>query len=201
MGIVAWTNTHTHTHTHTHKWFFVFLFFKSGPVVEFQNTEELHHSHLCESETSLVYGVSSRSPRVKSETLVSKKPKSCPLRGSTQQLTETDAETHSQPLHRAQEVLWGSWGEGLRNPEGIRTSQEDQQSQLTWTFGGSQRLNHQPKTNTWVGPRSPAHSRCAAWSSCRSPNNWSGGRPWLCCLSVDPVPLTALSGLSERRCA
>jgi hypothetical protein len=33
----------------------------------------------------------------------------CPLRGSTEQLIETDAETHSQTLDQAQEVLWKSW--------------------------------------------------------------------------------------------
>ena len=38
-------------------------------------------------------------------------------------------------------------GEGLRDLEGIRAPQEDQQSQLTW---GSQRLNHQP--NSKPGP-------------------------------------------------
>jgi hypothetical protein len=29
--------------------------------------------------------------------------------------------------------------------KGIGTPQENQQNQLTWTLGGSQRLNHQPK--------------------------------------------------------
>jgi hypothetical protein len=29
---------------------------------------------------------------------------------------------------------------------GIGTLQDDQQSQLTWILGGSQRLNHQPKS-------------------------------------------------------
>ena len=33
----------------------------------------------------------------------------------------------------------------LNKLEGSRTPQEDLQSQLTWTHGGSQRLNHQPK--------------------------------------------------------
>ena len=37
-------------------------------------------------------------------------------------------------------------GEGLRDPKEKETPQEDQQSQLTWTLGGSQRLNHQPGT-------------------------------------------------------
>ena len=36
-------------------------------------------------------------------------------------------------------------GEGLRDPDGIGTPQEDQQSQPTWTLGGSQRLNHQAR--------------------------------------------------------
>jgi hypothetical protein len=35
--------------------------------------------------------------------------------------------------------------EELRAMKGIGTPQEDQQSPLTWTLGGSQRLNHQPK--------------------------------------------------------
>ena len=37
-------------------------------------------------------------------------------------------------------------GEGLRAPKRIGTLQEDQQSQLTWILGGSQRLSHQPKS-------------------------------------------------------
>jgi hypothetical protein len=32
------------------------------------------------------------------------------------------------------------------DPEWIGTPQEDQQSQLTWTLGGSQRLSYQPKS-------------------------------------------------------
>jgi hypothetical protein len=35
--------------------------------------------------------------------------------------------------------------EGLRNPKRKGILQEDQQSQLTWTLGSSQRTNHQPK--------------------------------------------------------
>ena len=34
----------------------------------------------------------------------------CFLSVSTQQLTETDVETHSQTLDGAQEVLWKRWG-------------------------------------------------------------------------------------------
>ena len=36
-------------------------------------------------------------------------------------------------------------GKGLRDRK-MRTPQEDKQSQLTWTLGGLQRLNHQPKS-------------------------------------------------------
>ena len=90
---------------------------------------------------------------------------------------ETDAETHEQTLSRAGGVLWKT---GLRELKGSRTRPEDLQSQLTWAHGASQKLNYQPKSwagpssNTWAGPR-PLHicSRCAAWSSCRSTNNWS----------------------------
>jgi hypothetical protein len=62
---------------------------------------------------------------------------------------ETDEETHSQTLVRAQGVLCKSWRwrAGLGEPEGPRTPQEDIQSQLTWAHGGgSQRLNHQSKS-------------------------------------------------------
>lgn len=37
-------------------------------------------------------------------------------------------------------------GEELRDSKMIGTPQEDQQSQLTWTVGGFQRLNHQLKS-------------------------------------------------------
>ena len=58
---------------------------------------------------------------------------------------EDDAETHAQTF-----VDLGVWGghvedleKGLRDLEGTRTPQEDQQSQLTCTLGGSWRLNYQ----------------------------------------------------------
>lgn len=38
------------------------------------------------------------------------------------------------------------WEEGLREAEGSSTPEEDLQSQLTWNYGGSQKLNHQPKS-------------------------------------------------------
>ena len=36
--------------------------------------------------------------------------------------------------------------EGLKGLKGMGTPQEDQQSQLTWTPGSSQRLSHQTKS-------------------------------------------------------
>ena len=35
--------------------------------------------------------------------------------------------------------------EGLKALKGIRTLQEEEETQLTWTPGSSQRLSHQPK--------------------------------------------------------
>ena len=37
-------------------------------------------------------------------------------------------------------------GEGMKEPKGMATTQEEQQCQLTWTPGSSQRLCHQPKS-------------------------------------------------------
>ena len=51
----------------------------------------------------------------------------CPLRVSIQHLTETDAETHSLTLDRAEEVFWkrGERIESLRmNRESVRRSSE-----------------------------------------------------------------------------
>jgi hypothetical protein len=36
-------------------------------------------------------------------------------------------------------------GEGLKVPKRTVTPQENQQSHLSWTLSGTQRLNHQPK--------------------------------------------------------
>ena len=38
------------------------------------------------------------------------------------------------------------WEEGFRGPKKTVTPQEDQESELTWTLGDSQRLNLQPKS-------------------------------------------------------
>lgn len=86
-------------------------------------------------------------------------------------LTETDAETQSQTLDRAGES-YGRVGGRTEGLEGDRNSTGRQQSQLTWTLRGSQRLNHQPmsKLGLDLGPLNIL-SRCAAWSSCESSIN------------------------------
>jgi hypothetical protein len=54
-----------------------------------------------------------------------------------------------RPITKYQAELWEScrrmWNT-LRELEGSRTPQEDLESQLTWAHGGSERLNHQPKS-------------------------------------------------------
>jgi hypothetical protein len=61
----------------------------------------------------------------------------CPLRDSTQQLTETVADTHNQTLNGGQGLLWKSWGERLKALKGIGTPQDDQQRQLTRPLGAT----------------------------------------------------------------
>lgn len=68
------------------------------------------------------------------------------MRGSIHQLSKTDVEIYSQTLDRALGVLQKIWGKVLSDPKGLRTPDEDQQSQRTWTFNHSQRLNHQVKS-------------------------------------------------------
>jgi hypothetical protein len=61
---------------------------------------------------------------------------------------------------------------GLRDPNKTETSKEEEKSQLPLTFGGFQRLNHQPKREHEQDLKLlPMCVRCIAGSSCRSPNN------------------------------
>ena len=57
-------------------------------------------------------------------------------------------------------------GVGLKNLEGTGIQKEDQESQLTWTLGASQRLNHQPKNIQGLDLAAPPPtcicSRCVA---------------------------------------
>jgi hypothetical protein len=90
--------------------------------------------------------------------------------------------------------------EGLRALKQRWTLQEDQQSQLTWTIGSSQRLSHQPK-NTHRLELGPQHicSRHAVQALHAPPSrNWSGGSPKCCSLLWYPFPhKTHLYSLSE----
>jgi hypothetical protein len=67
----------------------------------------------------------------------------CPLRGFIQQQMETDAETPQPNISYSVGSLVQEWGAEFSKLERLRMPQEDPQSQLTWTYGGSQRLNHQ----------------------------------------------------------
>jgi hypothetical protein len=55
------------------------------------------------------------------------------------------------------EDSYGRIRERIAAPKVIVTSQEDQQSQLTWTLIGSLRLNHQPKNIHKLDLGLPAH--------------------------------------------
>ena len=76
----------------------------------------------------------------------------------------------SQILDPAQ-GLWKNWGKDRGTWRGYGLSIKTKKSQLTWTLGGSQILN-QLKSIKVLG-LGPLH-RCAAWSSSRCTNNWSG---------------------------
>ena len=62
---------------------------------------------------------------------------------------ETDAELTAK-LRMSLESLVEDWEEELRDPEGIGTPQEDLQSQLTWTIGGSE-TESLTKEQAWSG--------------------------------------------------
>jgi len=85
-------------------------------------------------------------------------------------------------------------GDGLRNLEGIGIPQGSQQNKLTWPLGVPE-TEPPTKEQAQAGPSFSLHIciRYEAWS----PNNWSRSWPWLCCLPVDPVPLTGLSCLAS----
>jgi hypothetical protein len=71
---------------------------------------------------------------------------------------EIDAERDPQPNIRwSSESLVEELVEGLRDLKEIGTPQEDQQSQLTYSLGGSQRLNHQLKSKHGLDLGLPTH--------------------------------------------
>jgi hypothetical protein len=61
--------------------------------------------------------------------LADKKPGiNCPLRGVTQQLTETHAETHCPTLDRTHRVLWESWGKAEELGRGRNSTERSTES-------------------------------------------------------------------------
>ena len=96
----------------------------------------------------------------------------CSWRGSTHQLTQRDADTHSQTVDRTSGLFWKNRKKDS-GPEGDRNSTGRQIDSTNLDCWGSQRLNHQPKSIHGLHLGLPAHSRCAAWSSCGS---WTAGK-------------------------
>jgi hypothetical protein len=93
--------------------------------------------------------------------------------------------------------------EGLKALKGIGTPQEDQQCQLTWTLGSSQRLSYQPKSihRLDLGPWH-RRSRCAVSLYVDPPTTGAGVVPkTIACLWNMFPNMAALSGLSGRGCA
>ena len=58
---------------------------------------------------------------------------------------ERDVKAHSQTLGKAWGTRWKRREEGLKEPEGSRTPQENLQNQLTWAHRGSEKPNCQPE--------------------------------------------------------
>ena len=85
-------------------------------------------------------------------------------------------------------------------PKGIGTSLENQQNQLTWTLGVSQRLNHQPKNMSWLNLGLAALIADVQFCLHMGPEQLEQG------LSQKLLPVCSsswavLSGLSVRGCA
>lgn len=100
----------------------------------------------------------------------------------------------------AQKVWWNSWGKDWRTQKGHDSTRRPTESNLDpW---GLPETPSTSKEQSRAGPNchlSCFHiCRCTAWSSYGSPNNWSRGLPWLCCLPMDCAPLTGLSCLASE---
>jgi hypothetical protein len=83
----------------------------------------------------------------------------------------------------------------IRIPEGIGTPQKDQQSQLTWTIAGSQKLNHQRKSIQGL----PSCTHVADVQLGLHVSSTTGEGAYIdivVCLLVDTAPLTWLSCLA-----
>ena len=90
-------------------------------------------------------------------------------RGFTQQLIETDAETHGPTLSGVKEILWKRERKDSRSQSG-QGQHNKNYSQLTGPI-----VAHRDWTanqRAWVGPLH-IWNRCVAWSSCRTTNSRS----------------------------
>jgi hypothetical protein len=79
------------------------------------------------------------------------------------------------------------------DPEGDRNSTGRPTESTNLNSWGSQRLNHQPMNIHGLD----LCIRCAAWSSCVSPNNWSSDYPKSCCLYEEFALLAGLLCLAS----
>ena len=115
---------------------------------------------------------------------------------------ERDAETHTQTLDGAGGVLQ-KLGESLRGLKRTGTPQEEQQSQLTWTLGGSQRLNHQPKSiQEWTALQPDTYVADVQLGLHLSPKLEQGlSQKLLPVCGICSSSWAALSGLSGRESA
>jgi hypothetical protein len=108
--------------------------------------------------------------------------------GFIQQM-EADTETLSQTSGGVQGVLW-KLGIEVSKEEGSRTPWENPQHQLTWGHGAHRAwATNQGAYRSWTWTLHIC-SKWAAWSSCGSPNKWSGS--CLCSFPLDPFPLPGL---------
>jgi hypothetical protein len=71
------------------------------------------------------------------------------------------------------------------------------QNQLSFAHRFPQRLNCQTESMHGMDLDS-LHicNSCKVWSSCRTPNSMIRGCIWLCCLPLDPFPLSGLTCLA-----
>ena len=103
---------------------------------------------------------------------------------------ETDAETHVQTLVGALGILWKRGRMNWRSQRG----EGHHKKTYTINYLGPQGLTETepPIREHAQDDLGPLHNRCAAWSSCRTPNSRSKGCLWLSCLTLDPFSLTCL---------
>jgi hypothetical protein len=84
----------------------------------------------------------------------------------------------------------------MSEPEKSRIPEEDLQNQLIWAHGGSQRLNHQPRSMPGLDlDHLDMCSRFASCSSCESLNN--RGRDCLCCGPLNHFSIAGLPCLAS----